>query len=307
MASLSGRVAVVTGAGRGIGREHALFLAAEGAKVVVNDLGVSADGSDADVRPAEEVAALIRDSGGEAVANFDDASDWDGAHRLVRQAIDSFGDLHVLVNNAGIIRDRMLVNMAVEDWDAVMRVHLRGTFCPTRAASGYWREQSKAGVTTDRAVINTSSTSGLFGGIGQANYGTAKLGIAAFTAIAAAELSRYSVRVNAIAPVALTRLTESLHPELAHQDGSGWFPRHPGNVSPFVGYLATDECPITGRVFLVYGGEVQLFHPFAVVDKISKDGKWTLEELKTEAPRLQEVPFTVNNPFIDRLQPQVTT
>jgi NAD(P)-dependent dehydrogenase (short-subunit alcohol dehydrogenase family) len=205
MGELEGRVAVITGAGRGIGREHALLFAAEGARVVVNDLGGDPDGTGADTSPAQLVVNEITGAGGSAVANYDDVSDWDGAKRLVDQAVDAFGDLHVLVNNAGILRDRMLVNMSVEEWDAVMRVHLRGHFCPTRWAATYWREQSKAGHEGRRSVINTSSASGLFGNPGQTNYGAAKIGIATFSMIADQELARYGVRVNAIAPVAATR------------------------------------------------------------------------------------------------------
>jgi NAD(P)-dependent dehydrogenase (short-subunit alcohol dehydrogenase family) len=297
METLEGRVAVITGAGRGIGREHALLFAAEGAKVVVNDLGGNMDGTGEDASPAQQVVDEIAAQGGEAVANYDDVSDWDGAGRLVKQAIDTFGDLHVLVNNAGILRDRMLVNMTVEEWDAIMKVHLRGHFCPTRWAAGYWRDQSKAGSETKRSVINTSSTSGLFGNIGQTNYGAAKTGIATFTMIANAELQRYRVRVNAIAPAATTRLTENLTPDRPKPDPGEWSPMDPANISPFVAYLATEDCPIHGRVFFVAGGSVRLFQPFAIVEKLQKDGKWTVEELMKEAGRLQEVPFELNNPF----------
>ncbi len=213
MGALDGRVAIITGAGRGIGREHALLLAAEGAKVVVNDLGGpvdgSGDGSGDDRSPAEQVVAEITEAGGEAIANADDVADWDGGKRLVDAAIDAFGDLHVLVNNAGILRDRVLVNMTEEDWDSVIHVHLKGHFVPTRHAAAYWREKSKAGEDVKASVINTSSTSGLLGNPGQSNYGAAKAGIGAFTVIAAQELSRYGVRVNAIAPAARTRMTES--------------------------------------------------------------------------------------------------
>jgi NAD(P)-dependent dehydrogenase (short-subunit alcohol dehydrogenase family) len=205
-----GRVAIVTGAGRGIGREHALMLAEQGAKVVVNDLGGAPDGTGADAGPAQQVVDEIKGMGGEAVANGDDVSDWDGAQRMVNQAVETFGRLDVLVNNAGILRDRMLVNMTEEEWDAVIQVHLKGTFAPSRHAAAYWREQSKAGKTVDARIINTSSPSGIYGNVGQTNYGAAKAGIAAFTIIAAQELARYGVTVNAIAPAALTRLTEPL-------------------------------------------------------------------------------------------------
>ena len=297
MNELEGRVAIVTGAGRGIGREHALLLAAEGAKVVVNDLGGSPDGSGADTSPAQEVVDEINDAGGSAIANFDDVADWDGAKRLIDQAVATFGDLHVLVNNAGILRDRMLVNMSAEEWDAVIRVHLRGHFCPTRWAAAYWREQSKSGREAKRSVINTSSASGLFGNPGQTNYGAAKIGITTFSMIADSELSRYGVRVNAIAPAAVTRLTSGLSPEEPGTSADGWSPIAPANIAPFVAYLATEDCPIHGRVFLVSGGTVRLLQPFSVIDTIEKDGLWSVEELRTEAARLADVPFDLNNPY----------
>jgi NAD(P)-dependent dehydrogenase (short-subunit alcohol dehydrogenase family) len=299
MNALRDRVCVITGAGRGIGREHALLFAAEGAKVVVNDLGGGPDGAGADAAPAQQVVDEIRAAGGEAVANGDDVSTWDGAERLIAQAVDTYGDLHVLVNNAGILRDRMLVNMSEAEWDAIMQVHLKGHFCPTRFAAAYWREQSKAGRTAPRSIINTSSTSGLFGSVGQTNYGAAKSGIATFSIIANAELARYGVRVNAIAPAAATRLTATVGaPDAGGQDGSGeWSALDPGNVSPFVAYLATEQCPINGRAFFVMGGEIHLFHPWAIVDTLKKDGKWTLDELQKEAGRLQEFDFEYGHPL----------
>jgi NAD(P)-dependent dehydrogenase (short-subunit alcohol dehydrogenase family) len=297
MNELDGRVAVITGAGRGIGREHALLFAAEGAKVVVNDLGGDTDGSGSDNSPAQQVVDEITAAGGVAVANYDDAADWEGAQRMIDQAVSTFGDLHVLVNNAGILRDRMLVNMTADEWDAVIRVHLRGHFCPTRWAASYWREQSKAGRDEKRSVINTSSPSGLFGNPGQTNYGAAKIGIAGFTMIADSELSRYGVRVNAIAPVAATRLTSGLAPEQPPSPGDSWSPIAAANISPFVAYLATEDCPLHGRVFLVSGGTVHLFQPFAIVDRIEKDGPWTVGELKERAARFADVPFTLNNPY----------
>jgi len=205
-----GRVAIVTGAGGGIGRVEALTLANEGAKVVVNDLGGSVSGEGASTGPAQKVVDEIVALGGEAVANTDDIADFDGAGRLVQQAVDAFGRLDILVCNAGILRDRMLVNMTIEEWDSVIRVHLRGTFCPVRHAAAHWREQTKAGVENDARVVLTSSTSGIFGNVGQTNYGAAKAGIAAFAIIASQELARYGVTVNAIAPAALTRMTEGL-------------------------------------------------------------------------------------------------
>src|SRR5690349_10815799 len=209
MGSLDGRVAIITGAGRGIGREHALLFASEGAKVVVNDLGGAMDGSGDDRTAAEQVVDEIKALGGEAVANADNVADWEGSQRLINTAVEAFGDLHVLVNNAGILRDRVLVNMTEDEWDAVIHVHLKGHFAPTRWAAAYWREQTKAGKDVKASVINTSSTSGLLGNPGQTNYGAAKAGIASFTVICAMELARYGVRSNAIAPAARTRLTEA--------------------------------------------------------------------------------------------------
>jgi NAD(P)-dependent dehydrogenase (short-subunit alcohol dehydrogenase family) len=204
-----GRVCVVTGAGRGIGREYALMLAEHGAKVLVNDLGGSRDGTGNDVGPAQAVVDEIKGMGGEALANTDDISDFAGAERLIRTAVDTFGGLDVLINNAGILRDRMLTNMSEEEWDAVIKVHLKGTFAPTRHAAAYWRERAKAGESNDGRVINTTSVSGIYGNPGQTNYGAAKMGIAAFTIISALELERYGVTVNAIAPGALTRMTRT--------------------------------------------------------------------------------------------------
>jgi NAD(P)-dependent dehydrogenase (short-subunit alcohol dehydrogenase family) len=301
MSELADRVAIITGAGRGIGREHALLFAAEGAKVVVNDLGGNTDGTGADAAPAQQVVDEITASGGSAVANFDDVADWDGAKRMIDQAVSTFGDLHVLVNNAGILRDRMLINMSAEEWDAVIRVHLRGHFCPTRWAASYWREQSKAGKDARRSVVNTSSTSGLFGNAGQTNYGAAKMGLAAFTMIADTELTRYGVRVNAIAPAAATRLTAGLGHEEGGPAEEGWSPRVAANIAPFVAYLATEDCPIHGRVFLVAGGSVRLFQPFAIIDAIEKEGLWSVPELREQAARFAEVPFTLNNPYEGRL------
>ena len=247
-----GRVAIVTGAGRGIGREHALLLAAEGAQVVVNDLGGSPDGSGADTGPAQEVVEEIEGRGGEAVANTDDISSWAGAERLIAQALDIYGRLDVLVNNAGILRDRMLANMTEAEWDAVVQVHLKGTFAPSHFAAAHWREQVKAGEEVDGRIVNTTSASGIYGNVGQTNYGAAKAGIAAFTIIAAKELARYGATVNAVAPGALTRLTESIGmgrlPDEAKETMS---PRH---IAPVVCWLASPlSRHVTGRVFDVSG------------------------------------------------------
>jgi NAD(P)-dependent dehydrogenase (short-subunit alcohol dehydrogenase family) len=290
MGALDGRVAIITGAGRGLGREHALLFAAEGAKVVVNDLGGEADGSGGDATPAQQVVAEIRAAGGEAVANGDDVADWAGAQRLVQTAVDTFGDVHVLINNAGILRDRVVVNMTEPEWDAVIQVHLKGHFCPTRFAASYWREQSKAGKEVRASIVHTSSTSGLLANSGQANYGAAKSGIATLSQICAKELGRYGVRSNAIAPAARTRLTEAT-PGLgdvvkAPEDVAQFDRWDPANVSPFVAYLATEDCPFTGETFLVQGGVVQRFEPWSLSEKIDKGDRWTVSELVAEAPTL---------------------
>ncbi len=298
MGALDGRVAIITGAGRGIGREHALLFAAEGAKVVVNDLGGAPDGSGSDASAAEQVAAEIRAAGGEAIANHDDVADADAATRMVQSAIDTFGTLHVLVNNAGILRDRMVFSMSDEEWDAVVRVHLRGHFMPTRAAARYWREMAKNGTPVAASIINTTSTSGLMSNPGQTNYGAAKSGIATFTEICQKELVRYGVRCNAIAPAARTRLTatipnaEERDAERAARSGdTGFDLMAPGNVSPMVAYLATETCPIAGKVFFVYGGTVQLFQPWTIVDTLKVDHTWSVDELATAAAKWGDVHF----------------
>jgi NAD(P)-dependent dehydrogenase (short-subunit alcohol dehydrogenase family) len=288
MGALEGRVAIITGAGRGIGREHALLFASEGAKVVVNDLGGAVDGSGDDRTPAEQVVDEIRAMGGEALSNADDIADWEGGRRLVQAAVEAFGDVHVLVNNAGILRDKMLVNMSDEDWDSVIHVHMKGHFVPTRHAAAYWREQVKAGKDVKAAVINTSSTSGLLGNPGQTNYGAAKAGIAAFTTIAAKELERYGVRVNAIAPAARTRMTEQT-PGLgdivkAPSDPGQFDVWNPANVSPLVAYLATADCPINGQVFFIQGGTVRLFQPWTMTTTLQRDDRWSVAELAEALP-----------------------
>jgi NAD(P)-dependent dehydrogenase (short-subunit alcohol dehydrogenase family) len=301
MGALDGRVAVITGAGRGLGREHALLFAAEGAKVVVNDLGGGPDGSGSDVTPAQQVVEEVRAAGGEAVANSDDVTSADGAERMIQQAIDEFGALHVLVNNAGILRDRTIVNMTEGEWDDVIRVHLRGHFMPTRAAARYWREQSKAGNSLQPSLISTTSTSGLFNNPGQSNYGSAKTGIATLTIIAQQELGRYGVKANAIAPAARTRLTlatPGISEDIVRAPAEGFDAWDPANVSPFVAYLATADCPIKGRIFFVAGGGIHLFQPFAIIDSITKDGRWTVEELGAQAGRLADVPFSLGQPSL---------
>ncbi len=281
MGSLDGRVAIITGAGRGIGREHALLFAAEGAKVVVNDLGGANDGTGTDSTPAQEVAAEIRTMGGEAVVNGDNVADWEGAQRLINGAIEAFGDLDILVNNAGILRDRVLVNMTEEEWDAVINVHLKGHFAPTRWAAAYWREQTKAGVHKPRNVVHTSSTSGLFSNPGQANYGAAKTGIATFSQICAKELIRYGVKSNCIAPGARTRLTlatPGLEDIMTPKDGAFdmW---DPANISPLVAYLATADCAFSGETFFVQGGNVTRVDTWAMGDKVEQDDRWTVAGL----------------------------
>ncbi|MEY3576153.1 MAG: SDR family NAD(P)-dependent oxidoreductase, partial [Actinobacteria bacterium] len=247
-----GRVAVVTGAGRGIGREHALSLARHGAHVVVNDLGAGVDGSGGDASPANQVVAEIEAMGGKAIANGDDISSFDGAERLIKMAVDTFGDLHAVVNNAGILRDRMMANMSEAEWDAVIKVHLKGTFAPAHFAAAYWRDQSKANKPVDGRIINTTSVSGLYGNVGQSNYGAAKAGIAAFTVITALELARYGVTVNAVAPVALTRMTENLQPTPpTDEEREAQSPRW---IAPIVTWLASAESKgVTGRVFEASG------------------------------------------------------
>jgi NAD(P)-dependent dehydrogenase (short-subunit alcohol dehydrogenase family) len=283
MGRLDGRVAIVTGSGRGIGREHALLFAELGAKVVVNDLGGAMDGTGDDRSPAEQVVDEIKGLGGEAVANADNVADWEGGQRLIQAALDEFGDLHVLVNNAGILRDRVLINMTEEEWDAVIAVHLKGHFVPTKFAAAYWREQTKAGRTVRASVINTTSTSGLLGNPGQANYGAAKAGIAAFTVIVAQELGRYGVRVNAIAPAARTRLTVAtpgLGDIIKAPDEPGKFDIwDPANVSPLVAWLATEDCQATGRVFWVQGGSVNLMNGWTIAEGIDRADRWTVDEL----------------------------
>ena len=283
-----GRVVIVTGAGRGIGRGHALEFARQGAKVVVNDLGAEVDGSGSSTGPAGEVVDEIRAMGGEAIANGDDVSDFDAAGRLVQAAIDTFGGLDVVVNNAGILRDKMLVNMSVDEWDAVIKVHLRGTFCPSRHAAAYWRERSKAGDEVNARIINTSSPSGIYGNVGQTNYGAAKAGIASFTVIAAMELGRYGVTVNALAPVALTRMTENLGPGPKRELPKGeWSPMDPENLAPLIVWLGSAESRgVTGRVFSVRGGQITVAEGWSAGPSVDKGARWEPDELGSVIPDL---------------------
>ena len=278
MPDLRGKVAIVTGAGRGIGRAHALALAAAGAKVVVNDLGGSLAGEGADLSPAQQVVAEIEAAGGGAVADGENVADFAGAERLVRHAIDAFGRLDIVVNNAGILRDRMLVNMSEEEWDAVIAVHLKGHFAVTRHAAAYWRERSKAGDDVRARVINTSSPSGVFGNVGQTNYGAAKAGIAGFTLIAAQELARYGATVNCLAPNARTRMTEETF-EMGDAP-EGYDPLDPANISPVVVALCADEAQhITGQVFHIWGGAVNALQGWTGGELFAHDDGWDADAL----------------------------
>ena len=283
MGALQGRVAIITGAGRGLGREHALLFAAEGAKIVVNDLGGANDGTGADATPAQQVVNEIIAMGGEAVANADNVADWEGAQRMINAAVETFGDLDILVNNAGILRDRVLVNMTEAEWDAVIAVHLKGHFAPTRWAAAYWREQTKAGSTRPRNVVHTSSTSGLFSNPGQTNYGAAKSGIATFSQICAKELTRYNVKSNCIAPAARTRLTlatPGLGDMLAEpKDGATFDLWDPANVSPLVAYLSAEACVFNGETFFVQGGRITRVKSWEFGEGVEQNDRWTVAGL----------------------------
>jgi NAD(P)-dependent dehydrogenase (short-subunit alcohol dehydrogenase family) len=274
-----GKVVIITGAGRGLGREHALAFAAEGAKVVVNDVGASLQGEGSDLSPAEEVVEIIRANGGEAITNADDISDWDGAGRLVQSAISTFGGLDTVVTNAGIVRDRMFVNMSIDEWDAVIRVHLRGTFCPVKHAVEYWRAESKAGRQRDARVVTTSSGAGLHGSIAQTNYASAKAGIAAFTINIAAELGRIGVMANSIAPSARSRMTEEAFPEMMAKPESGFDAMDPANISPLVVWLGSPSCSVSGRVFECAGGEISVADGWQVGAKFDKGDRWRPDEI----------------------------
>lgn len=289
MGALEGKVAVVTGAGRGIGREHALLFAREGAAVVVNDLGGDNAGEGADRGPAQEVVDEIVAADGRAVANGDSVALWDGAKNLVEQAISEFGKLDVVVNNAGILRDGFIAGLEESQWDAVLAVHLKGHFNLLRHAASYWKDQAKAGNRPSAAVVNTASASGTtIPNAGQANYGAAKAGIAALTLVAADELERYGVRVNAIAPMARTRLTlatPGMGAIFAAEVPEGEFDAFsPANISPLVAYLASDKCPITGKVFAVQGGAISELAGWHDVKTIETEGPWLIDDIAARLP-----------------------
>lgn len=276
----AGRTVIVTGAGRGIGRAHALAFAAAGARVVVNDLGSALDGAATTETPAELVVAEIKALGGEAVVNGDDVADWDGARRLVHTAVDTFGGLDVLVNNAGFVRDRMLVNLGEDEWDAVIRVHLKGHFATMRHAIEYWRGESKAGRPVDARIINTSSGAGLQGSVGQGNYGAAKAGIAGLTLTASAEFGRYGVTVNAIAPAARTRMTATVFAETMSKPEDGFDVMAPENVSPLVVWLGSAQSAgVTGKMFEVEGGKVALADGWRHGVAVDRGARWAPAEL----------------------------
>jgi len=279
MGMLDGKVAIVTGAGRGIGREEALLLASEGAKVIVNDVGASLQGEGDDKHPAEEVVDLIKAGGSDAAVNASDVSSWEGAKALVDQAVDTFGQLDILVNNAGILRDKMSFNMEESDWDDVIRVHLKGHFAPAHHAAVYWRGRAKAGEDVTGRIINTSSEAGLFGNAGQANYSAAKAGIASMTWVLARELGRYGITCNSISPRARTRMTENIFGEMAKAD-NGFDKFDPRNVAQLVTFLATDEAAdISGQNFIVYGGDIWAMGGFHPVGELHRDSMWTPAEL----------------------------
>ena len=284
---LSGRVAIVTGGGRGLGRAHALALAAHGARVIVNDLGGDVQGAGRDPTPAQQVVAEIRMAGGEAAVSGHDVSDWGEAEALIGMAVETFGDLHIVVNNAGILRDRTLANLSEAEWDAVIRVHLKGHAATTRHAMALWRERSKVGRAVKASLIHTTSLAGLVGTFGQANYAAAKLAIVALSRVAAVEGAKYGVRSNAISPSARTRIETSLKPP-----PPGVFDVFdPANVSPLVVWLASPDCPATGQVFQAYGNRVEVLAPTAIAADLRTDGRWTVEALdRALAGRLPAAP-----------------
>lgn len=274
------RVVIITGAGRGIGRAHALELARQGARVVVNDLGVASDGSGGSTGPADEVVREIRDLGGDAVASGHDIADWDASGQLVALALETYGRLDAVVNNAGIVRDRMFVSATEDEWDAVMRVHLKGHFCTSRHAAAHWRGAAKAGETISGRIINTSSGAGLAGSIAQAAYGAAKGGIASLTLIQAAELGRYGITANAIAPAARTRMTEETFADMMRKPDRGFDAMAPENISPLVAWLASeDSADVTGRVFEVAGGMISVADGWREGPSVDRGARWEPSEV----------------------------
>lgn len=292
--ALEGRIAVITGAGRGIGRHYALLFAAEGAKVVVNDLGCEADGTGTDPAVAQAVVDEITAAGGTAVANSDDVAEMAGAESVLAQSLDAFGGVDVVVNNAGILRDKMFASMSEDDWDAVIRGHLKTTFCMTRVCAGWWRDQTKAGETVNASVINISSTSGLIGQVGQSNYGAAKSAIAGMTVIIAQELGRYGVRVNCVTPAGRTRMTEGAPgvAEMVAKPAEGFDVYHPFHPAPVVGWLATADCEVTGRAFMAKGGDVRWYTPWLRQDFLDDEREWTIAELVEAMKDLPPAPVS---------------
>jgi NAD(P)-dependent dehydrogenase (short-subunit alcohol dehydrogenase family) len=276
----AGRVVIITGAGRGIGAEHAIEFARQGARVVVNDIGGALDGTGSDASPAQQTVDRIRADGGEAVASYDDVTDWAASARLMQTTIDTFGRLDTLVNNAGTVRDRMFVNMSPDEWDAAIRINLRGHFCPARHAAAYWRDRAKAGEPVDARIVNTSSGAGLMGSVGQANYGAAKAAIAALTLMQAAELARYGVTANAIAPAARTRMTETVFADTMAQADAGFDAMAPANIAPLVAWLGSNEsADVTGRVFEVEGGKISVADGWQHGSAIDRGRRWEAAEI----------------------------
>jgi NAD(P)-dependent dehydrogenase (short-subunit alcohol dehydrogenase family) len=293
-----GRVCIVTGAGRGLGRAHALELARLGARVVVNDLGVAADGAGRNEGPAREVVDMIRAAGGEAVVSFEDVADWTGAGRVVKAALEAWGRLDVLVNNAGFVRDRMLVSTSEQEWDAVLRVHLKGHFAPTRHAISYFRDRAKAGDPVNARIINTTSGAGLLGSVGQGAYSAAKAGITALTLVEAAELGRYGVTANAVAPAARTRMTETAFADMMRKPESGFDAMAPENVAPLVAWLASTESHgVTGRVFEVSGGVVSVAEGWGPGVSVDKGERWDATELGRAVADLLKRAGTPRKPY----------